>query len=170
MKDTATSPPPARPDGLQVEEDRRFQRLFWRLQRAGWIIFGLVMAAALLGLTGASGLWATRSVVLPEGQLEYPRVARWDAASQVAVSFTQERPRQRLRVTGELFDYFAIQSVQPTPARSHLTKNGHLLEFTTEGSPPHPVFLTLRPLRPGVARGRVELNGAAIELKTWVLP
>ena len=170
MKDTAVSPPPVRPDGLQVEEDKRFQRRFWRLQRLGWILFALIVGVALLGLTGASGLWATRLAISPEGELDYPRVARWDSTSQLAATFTEERPRQRLLLTGELFDYFAIQSVQPTPARSHLTKDGHLLEFAAVGPPPYPVFLTLRPLRPGVARTRAELNGAPIEFKTWILP
>ena len=44
-----------RPDGLQLDEDRGFQRRFWRAERIAWGTFAAIMLAALSGLFGGSG-------------------------------------------------------------------------------------------------------------------
>lgn len=47
--------PPIRPDGLQLDEHRQFQERFWTIERAAWIVFGMIVIAALAGAFGAGG-------------------------------------------------------------------------------------------------------------------
>ena len=40
-------------EDLELETDESFQRNEWRIQRAGWIVWSLVIIAGLIGLLGS---------------------------------------------------------------------------------------------------------------------
>jgi len=40
-------------EDLKLETDESFQRNEWRIQRAGWIVWSLVIIAGLIGLLGS---------------------------------------------------------------------------------------------------------------------
>src|SRR5690625_1681137 len=170
MADNAVSAPPERPDGLQIEEDRKFQLRFWRIQRLGWGAFAVVLLAALTGLTGSGGPWSEGHLLLAEGELRYPAVARWDARAQWSVTFDRVGSRRQLLLAGDLDHHFVVETIQPQPMQSYLTTDGQLLEFASDGAPPHRVVLTLRAWRPGIARGRVAVNGTSADFTTLILP
>jgi hypothetical protein len=82
--------PRLRPDGLQLDEHRRFQERFWKLERVAWIVFAIVTLSALLSLTGAGGPLATVWSESGNAVISYPRVARWETADESQIAF---RPR-----------------------------------------------------------------------------
>lgn len=64
--------PPVRDDGLQLEEHRKFQESFWRVERIAWIGFGCILLLAILGMTGSSGYFARQALAFEGGLVEIP--------------------------------------------------------------------------------------------------
>src|SRR5690606_25597894 len=78
MAKTQLQGPPIRKDGLQIDERRHFQEIFWTVERFAWIIFALILLLALLGLTGSGGYFAKTTQTLDAGTAEYARFSRWE--------------------------------------------------------------------------------------------
>lgn len=62
--------PPVREDGLQLQEERRIQRVFWTVQRVSWFLFGVVCLVALLGFTGSGGVFQKQTVYFADAVVE----------------------------------------------------------------------------------------------------
>ena len=68
---------------LELHQDPRFTRRIAAIQRAGWVVMGLVIAAALLGLFGAGPLSrATAEAADGTLRLEYDRFGRLSAPGE----------------------------------------------------------------------------------------
>lgn len=76
---------------FEVEEDRTFQERFWTAQRFAWSAMGLFIVAALAGATGSGGPLADAVAETPGGTIEYPRIARWQAAERMTVRVCDRR-------------------------------------------------------------------------------
>ena len=162
--------PPIREDGLQVDERRQFQRRFWTMERWAWGGFAVIIAAALVGLTGSGGLFDRTTITLPSADLDVPRVARWQTSDEMSVTFTTGGQAHRLVLNRNFLDDFTIEQVQPQPRRSYLATDSQVMEFAAEGGPPHAAVLHIRAVRPGLARYRVEADGEQAEWLAIVLP
>jgi hypothetical protein len=162
--------PPVRPDGLQLDEARAFQRSFWTAERWAWVVFAAIIVVALAGLTGASGPLARTSLTLSGGQTDLPRIARLDASETFEIVFGEERPVHRLVISKSFADYFQIEDIQPQPQRSLLLPDARALEFPAEAAPPHRVTIYARARRAGLARYAIGLDGPAIAATTLILP
>ncbi len=161
--------PPLRADGLQIEERRDYQRRLWTLERFGWAAFGLVVAVALLGLTGGGGVFDHRAVRVPGAEADVPLIARWQASDDMTVRFDGGAPLVIALDRGFL-DHFDLTGVQPRPVSSVAEAGGLTLRFEAGGAPPFPVRLTLRPTRPGIAAWGLRVGGHRRDLVTLVLP
>lgn len=170
MKRNSSPAPAVRPDGLQLQEQRRFQLRFWTLERLAWGVFGLVILAALAGLTGAGGPWSQATVSLPSGAVVYPQITRWQAAEELSIQFTQRRPVHRLVLGSGFSQYFQVEGSQPDPESTRASGRTQVMEFAAEGAPPHRVVLHLRASRPGLLRVHLEIDGEAAEFASWVFP
>jgi hypothetical protein len=162
--------------GLEIEQDHDFQRLYWRLQRVGWMILPLVLVAALLGLFG-SGPLAHATVGAPGAPLriEFDRLGRFEAPTTLTAFL-----RPSARRTGEAIlhldqgfsDHFQIESVQPTPGRTEAGPGHSVYAFRVTG-PDEPVRVTfrVRPERIGplTARAREE-GGSWLAFTQFVYP
>jgi hypothetical protein len=163
--------PPIRDDGLQIEEDRKFQERFWTIERWSWLGFGLILLLALTGLMGGGGLLSHSTVDLAAGQVDYPRVARWESADEITVAFASSSPEHRLTISPQFSKYFQIEDIQPLPDRSLTSSAGETMVFKSEEGPPSQVVLHLRAQRPGLARYDVSLDGGSpVSATTVVLP
>lgn len=170
MAKTDTQEPPLREDGLQLQENRSFQRIFWTVERCAWIAFGLVLVLALSGLTGSGGYFATATAVLPTGTVEYSRVSRWEASDEFRVTFNGGRDTHRLTIEPVFFEYLQLEGIQPQPVRSLGSRDGVVLEFAAEDGAPVEAVIYVRPLYAGYLNYRVALDGAATSLRSVILP
>jgi hypothetical protein len=163
--------PAIRDDGLQLDEPRRSQERFWTAERWAWITYGLLVLAALAGLTGSGGPLSRAEVTLGTGAIEYPRIARWQAADDMTVTFSAGTGERSLTLGRAFAKSFGIEDVQPAPERSEALPEGQRLVFRLPGGGPAQVRLYLRPSSPGLARFEAALDGAPpLSLSVFVLP
>ena len=170
MSDFGDKAPPLRDDGLQLDEDHAFQKRFWSAERAAWAVYALIVLLALAGLTGAGGPLARGTAVSPAGDVEYPRVTRSSRAETLTVRFPAASEGRRLTLGEPFPERFDVETIRPEPERSYLGPGGLTYEFAAEGETAAPVRLTVRAERFGVARFRIVLNDAALDLTTTILP
>jgi hypothetical protein len=104
---------------LDVGEDLEYQRREWRVQRAGWIAFAVIIAAALAGLLGDGPLSST-SLESSDGslRLQYSRFARVGTTNALRLRFqpiVDSRGRYRIWLGGEYQHATRVREVSPEP-------------------------------------------------------
>ncbi|WP_051469695.1 hypothetical protein [Chelativorans sp. J32] len=162
--------PPIREDGLQLSEKRKFHRIFWTTERVAWIVFALILGLALLGLTGAGGYWSRITQTLPTGQVEYPRVTRWESTDEFRASFNGGAETHRLSLGYSFFENFEVEAIQPEPERTLTLPEGVVMEFAAGEGAPVNVIIHTRSLHSGLIDYRVALDGAGVEASILILP
>jgi hypothetical protein len=169
-EDAQMQMPPTREDGLQVEEDRPFQRAFWVVERCAWALFSLLLLLAMAGLTGAGGYLSRGSYSMPVGDVDYPRVSRWGASDTLRVRFDDGGPTHRLTLGSQFFRYFELATIQPQPERAFAEGSGATFEFTAAPPGRAEVTLYVRAFEPGFPSYRLGLDGTDTQLSTVILP
>jgi hypothetical protein len=159
---------------LQIDEDLRFQRRDWVVQRIGWGALALLLLAALLGVTGSGPLsHASKS----DGQglsVEYERVVRHGARTALVIEVTPGTlAGEEARITMER-DYLAaydVQSMVPEPDRTEVA-NG-VVTFVFDVTPRAALKwrLSLEPDEIGRHGTRVRLDdGPPVDIRQFTLP
>lgn len=163
--------PSIREDGLQLEEHREFQERLWTVQRAAWLLFGVLLLIALAGLTGGGGMLSHSTVQLQAGTIDYPRLSRWEATDELTATFATAGDEHRLSLSKPFSTFYQIEDIQPEPEQSLTTPNGQLLVFKATDGGRGEVMLHLRALRPGFAEYEVGMDGGkTTEITTFILP
>ena len=161
---------PIRPDGLQLDEARAFQRRFWRIERGAWALFGGLVVAGLLGLTGGGGWLQRQTIAAADAAIDAPRIARRDAADEIRIRFAGRDGAHELGLSGAFLETFEITEISPPPEAATLVREGQRLAFPGEGQGPHEVILHLRAPHPGRLRARLTVDGAPAAFTVFVLP
>lgn len=160
--------------GIELDEDRPFQERFWSFQRIAWVVMGLIVAAALAGLTGAGGLLSRAEATAPGATLDYPRVTRWQASDDMRLTLAPRGADQATIMIGaSFFDIFEIEEIHPAPAESGATASGQRLVFDLgEASGEREIIFHIRATAPALTatyQVRVD-DGPAMRLSPVVLP
>lgn len=162
-----TKVPPIREDGLQIEEARDFQERFWTIERVAWAGFGLVLIAAIAGFTGSGGIFARQTAAAGGVVLDYPLVARRQAAETFELSLSNTQA-PTLVLSREFSKAFQLETVQPRPDSERAVPEG--LELTFEGRSGGTVFLHARPQSPGLASFEISTGGETRTVRLLVMP
>ncbi len=163
--------PPVRPDGLQIEEHRRFQESFWKAERIAWIFFGLTLLAAILGATGSGGPFERQTVTFAGGSVEVARFSRWEASDTLKASLTGSGQERRLTLSPEFFRTFQVEDIDPPPIAAEGGDDGLVYRFRSASRRPLALMLHLRSQRPGVVSYRISTNDdPAQTVRTIVWP
>lgn len=118
--------------GLEVSEDRAWQEKFWAAQRVGWAVMTLIVAAALLGLTGKGGPLASATAQSPGVAIDNPRITRWQSDEKISLRLPASASGEADVLLSPAFaEHFTIKSIVPEPASSQATPSGHLFSFDT---------------------------------------
>jgi hypothetical protein len=142
-----------------VQENMRFQRRSWLVERLGWLV---LTAIAAVGLTGALG----------NGP------ASWARASGGALIVTYERFERATRTSSFVFDLapgpggertlhlsapfqrdFELTSIQPPPLRSRTEKGGMALTFAAPAGAPGRVVIWAHARSYGLSRIAASADG-----------
>lgn len=142
----------------QQEPDRRRRAHIGR--RAGWAVFGLVLAAALAGLIGPGPLSrATASAALVH--VEYERFARQLGVTSLELTVRPDPARPdaaRLWISNDYLSKLGVQQVVPEPESWTAARGGVVLAFPLTGDEAR-VTIQASPDHVGPLRGAIGTPG-----------
>jgi hypothetical protein len=159
------------PDDLDLAEDRAFQEKWWTAERVAWGVFLLIVASALIGLTGAGGWLANATASGEGGSVEYPRQTRWQADDTVLVRLAASPAASRTVTLSSAFtSLFQLIDIEPQPARATATPDGEQLEFFVAPGEPASIALQVRSQRPGLVSYFTSIDSERLDATTFILP
>lgn len=171
MSEQRIRAPSIRDDGLQLEEHRAFQERFWTVERFAWIGFGLLLLAALLGFTGSGGALSRSTAHMEGGSIDHPRVARWESADELMVTFAAGAEERRLTLSPAFAEALQVEAIQPEPTDSAISGEGAILTFDTDPGAPAEVTIHFSALKPGLPTFEAHIDdGAPVSIGLLVLP
>lgn len=165
--------PVIRKDGLQLDEHRRFQEKFWTAERAAWIVFGLIVLAALSGATGSGGMLSSASIEMAGATMDYPRIARWQTGDRITVRLKADslRSERSLTFSKTFTQAFQIEDIQPQPIRTTTAAHGQTLYFDNPTGDGGVIAIAVRADSIGIKRFELATDQSeAAALTTYVLP
>ena len=164
-------PIPVRDDGLQIDDNAQFQRRFWRVERLAWLIYGLFILAALVGLTGDGGHFARAERIAGGLEVSYPAISRWRSQEDLAVRLPAGAGSRDLRVDAGFLAAFDVLQITPAPETAQALPDGLRWTFRAQPGRPAKVSLLIEARRPGRLSYRLDSgDGATLRLSTLVLP
>lgn len=161
---------------FEVDEDSKYQRIEWRTEHLGSIVWALIVVAALGGFLG-SGPFSNTEAAASDRQLviDYYRIDRRRADSEITVRIAPQLARDgavRLRANAAFFETAALDRIEPEP-REVLHGGAFVTHVFPVAAPTNPLFVRFR-FRP-IGMGRNEYvfgveGGPELRLSTFVLP
>lgn len=168
MKETSKAVP--LPEG--IEDHRRFQRLFWTVQRCAWIVFAVVLIACLLGLLGRGGLFSRSVVQMAQGSLDMPAISRWNAPDELTVTFgpTDHDQDRTVFIDPRFLEAFSVEGIDP-PQKTTFARNGHIgYVFAADPTAEIAVIFRLQTLKPGLRSYSIGIGNDVSERSTFIFP
>lgn len=158
---------------LEVKQDDRFQRREWRIERVGWTLLGLFVAAGLVGLLGAGPFsWATNRS--PQGlvQVSFQRVTHHESDDSITITVDPEAIENGtvlVELTGSWVSGVDRQATTPQPTTESAIPEGVALEIPARPGEAT-MTITFRAQRYGALRGDLTVNGDQVSFTQFVLP
>lgn len=150
--------------GLQLDQDPRFQRRSWYVERMGWTIMALAVIAALAGLFGTGPLSGARSAS-ERGDLavEYQRFARAKAPVMLRLEFSEQVARRgqvRLWIARGYLEAMKVEHILPEPEKVEVAGERLVYVFAVSAAgDPGSVSFRLKPDGFGMVRGSAGVEG-----------
>jgi hypothetical protein len=94
------------------DADVKFQRYVWTAQRVGWIIIGLVVAAAMAGLFGTGPL-SRASAQGPGVQIDYERFGRWQQPMKLRCFLSATTPDMQIALSRQYLESVQVEEIIP---------------------------------------------------------
>ncbi|WP_034912683.1 MULTISPECIES: hypothetical protein [Erwinia] len=146
-----------------IEENLRWQRIEWAIQRVGYL---LLFAVVILGACGlfSKGVLSDVTATSSDGtlQVNYERFGLRDSDMTMTIRVKPHQPgRFTLVVSGEEMENFQIQSLQPQPQRAVTRNNSLELTWETSMNDGATVWIGSQALNPGRYPVTITLDNAA---------
>ncbi len=155
---------------LPIEDDMRFQKATWMLERAGWGGLALVIIAALAGVF--SNGYLSRTALRQDGfAVEYERFQRASVMTPITVTLPESREVEApLRFGRALQEHYKIETIEPRPARGTAGEAGLDLYFEPPEHGPLTIVLWVRPRAVGFVALRAASRGTELNLPAFIYP
>jgi hypothetical protein len=151
------------PRDLEIEQDEAFERRSFTVQRTGWIVLTVIVAAAAAGLLGSGPLGKATAHAPGAFTIKYERLSRYQAPQTLQIHLEPAvtgRREVRVWINRVFLDASKIESVIPPPVRVeggadrlyyvfHMARPGDRLF----------VALHLQAAQIGLVNGRVGVDG-----------
>jgi hypothetical protein len=156
-----------------IEEDMQFQRRSWLVERIGWSLLAMLLAAGLTGIFFHGPLSRTTARDASESvAVEYERFAHKTALTHFIIRVSAPLPDHVLVRLGPSFaNMHDIESVEPRPIRSSGGSYGLELLFARSAAGDIAAYIAARPKRFGLMSLHVEVEGrGALNIPQFVYP
>lgn len=163
-------------EGLDVNEDLKFERGDWTFQKIGAAGMGLFIAAALAGAFGEGPAAKTRRASADGGTaVEYDGFARRQAPTNLKIELRADQARDgkvTLFLDRRYLDDFEVKDITPRPETEVAGPDGVRYRFAVaSASEPARMTFELRARRFGRARGFAGVDGRpAAPIRQFVYP
>lgn len=153
---------------LELTSDLALQERVWRAERLSWIVFVLLLIAALLGVFG-SGPLAHASHRDPGGRLvvHYERLMRHSTMAALSFSVMPRGDSAEVWISNRFLREIQIERIVPEPRGMASDAERTLFRFEA-ASPDHPVRITWHVTPLGY--GPLELAGGTPGVPAFHLP
>ncbi|WP_181305186.1 hypothetical protein [Rufibacter sp. XAAS-G3-1] len=113
-----------------TEDFYRFQKNEWRVARVFWVLMGLVLAAAALGLFGRG--WLSDKKVASNGvQFEYNKYMRVEKGAELHLQVGQLGGNAKVMINNDYIRKVRIDQVIPQPASVEVKDNKLIYTFSS---------------------------------------
>jgi hypothetical protein len=147
---------------LEIDQDLRFQRRSWVVQRVGWVVMAALIALAAAGLLG-SGPLSHQKADGPSLRVEYERFARYQTSQGLKIHVAPgvtPGPEARVWVGRDFLDGAKIETIVPPPARVESADDRLVYVFSlSRHGGPLTVSFMLQSEHIGSVAGRVGIDG-----------
>jgi hypothetical protein len=150
--------------------EQRYHRREWAIQRAGWLLMTIAIAAAAAGIFGDGPLSRTTS----HAQLhsaQYERFARYGTRTKLVVNVAQEafvNHVASVRISRSFMDAYRIEAITPEPR--HTLGAGDDIEFVFEAASTASITFRLEPDAVGRHTGDVRIGSQSMRISQFVYP
>lgn len=164
-----------RTKSLDIAQDLQFQQRSWAVQRAGWAMMGLLIAAALLGLLGPGPL--SKKTVGNKGDLlslEYQRFGRFQSPEQLKIYLGPEAVRDgqaQVWLNRGYLKNVQVERIVPEPQQ--VEAGPDRLTYVFKMSPsnqPTEITFYLQPDHIGPKSGQIGLVDARLSFSQFTYP
>lgn len=153
-----------------IAEHPVFQRGVWSVQRFGWVLLGLVIASAAMGMTGRGGILAGQTAEASFGLVSFMQVARHGAPAEIVLGVKDGLDARRLTLDAGFLDAFDLVSVRPAAVAQTAQGDGLSLDLRLHGTD-RSIRLVVRARAAGWAKYAIGIGiGPPVALTTLVLP
>lgn len=148
---------------LQVGQDLKFEKRWWKIERTGWAVIGLLLLAALLGFLGPGPL--TKKTAGTRGGplwLEYHRFARYQAPVDWRIELGPQGTNKEIRlwVDRSYIEAVHMEDIQPQPESVDMAGARFVYTFkAADLSTNTKVLFHFKPNKFGKAPARLGLEG-----------
>jgi hypothetical protein len=158
---------------LQIETHKRFHR-YWRVAQQGVVtLLFVIVVAALLGLMGHGPLARTQKPLASGAfQVSFDRFLRVQGSGKIVLEQQGRLPGRQIAVHLDqpLVDALGIQGGDPAPLLSAADTSGVTYLFGVQGGSGARITLKTKPVRPGLIRGQLRVDGEAVSITQIVWP
>jgi hypothetical protein len=160
-------------EALDPDRDMPLQRRTWAAERAGWMLMGIAIIAALAGAFSDGPLSAAETSDPTAGlTLQYQRFERYNAPALLRIALLSEGETPSLSLNQAFLDSVRILRIVPEPVGSTASAAGYAFHFGKAVSGEAATILVFfEPARFGVVRGEVGVAGRTpLRFTQWVYP
>lgn len=159
---------------LQSQEQQRFQKREWTVQRYGTFMLVAFIAAGFLGLLGAGPL-ATTTSSSPHGMVtvEYDWALRAHAHNNMHVQIPPQAVEDdtvTLELTGSWVSGVDIEGISPKPVEQRAIPDGVAMTFIVDSSHETNVKLTFVARELFNQQAQLTVAGDTVSFNQFVLP
>ncbi|HXE79793.1 MAG TPA: hypothetical protein VNK41_03520 [Vicinamibacterales bacterium] len=157
---------------LEIDQDLDHQRREWRLERLGWVLGALIIAAAALGLFGSGPLSSSEAAAGPDFHVAYERFLRHGSSNRITLSVdTGARRVLPMEVPSAYLARMRLEQVFPEPRRVASLPGWTRFEFDVEPDTRMVIVMDFAPARRGPSDGAFRRpDGPTVRFRQFVYP
>lgn len=128
------------PQGTDIKQDLSFQRKWWPIQRIGWFLFALTIAAGLAGLLGTGPLASTTASGGSGFEVEYERFTHRESPTTFTIhpgdTPLSDEGTLEIAMSQSFISNYQIERIIPEPVNESMSGENLIYSFkVAEGGP-----------------------------------
>lgn len=161
---------------LEINQDLKFERRSWRVERIAWVLASLILLAALLGFLGPGPLGKANAASADKSiSLRYYRMERYSAPVELRLEVDGKLAKDselRVWLDRQFVQALEIKHIDPEPQSVEVSGERFVYVFkTTEAPHTIKVFFHVEPNKFGKTPARLGVvNGPEMQFTQLYLP